>query len=163
VTSLTTHIKLKSLKEPTEDSDGLRILIARYRPRYLPKCRENWKQWWKDLAPSRDLWKDYIKDKKIEWPEYSRRYINEIKNNPEAVQLLWILSFFVNDDKDRKQNHFQQVSKQEQEQGQQRMYDLIQKYDVVTLLCHCIDENHCHRSIVKKMISEFAESSMQIL
>jgi uncharacterized protein YeaO (DUF488 family) len=64
VTSLTTHIKLKSLKEPTEDSDGLRILIARYRPRYLPKYGENWKQWWKD----------YIKDKKIQWLEYSRRY-----------------------------------------------------------------------------------------
>jgi uncharacterized protein YeaO (DUF488 family) len=161
MTSLATHIKLKSLKESTEDSDGLRILIARYRPRYLPKYRENWKQWWKDLAPSRDLWKDYIKDKKIEWPEYSRRYTNEIKNNPEAVQLLWILSLFVNDDEDRKKNHFQQVLKQEQ--GQQRMYDLIQKYDVVTLLCHCIDEKHCHRSIVKKMIAEFAESSMQIL
>lgn len=30
-------IKLKSLKEPTEESDGFRILIARYRPRYLRK------------------------------------------------------------------------------------------------------------------------------
>jgi uncharacterized protein YeaO (DUF488 family) len=158
---LTLRIKLKSLKETTEDSDGLRILIARYRPRYLPKDKENWDHWWKDLAPSRDLWKDYIKDKKIEWPEYSRRYTNEIKNNPEAVQLLWILSVFVNDDEDRKKNHIQQVLKQGQ--GQQRMYDLIQKYEVVTLLCHCIDERHCHRSIVKKMITEFAESSMQIL
>lgn len=33
-------IKLKSL-EPTEESDGLRILIARYRPQYLCKDDEN--------------------------------------------------------------------------------------------------------------------------
>jgi uncharacterized protein YeaO (DUF488 family) len=97
------------------------------------------------------LWKEYIKDKKIDWTEYSRRYIGEIKNNPEAIQLLRTLSFFVNDNEDRKNNHFQQ------EQEQERRYDLIQKYNVVTLLCHCIDEKHCHRSIVKKMISELAE------
>ena len=51
-------IKLKSLKDPTEDSDGLRVLIARHRPRYLSKDKENWLQWWKDLAPSRDLLKE---------------------------------------------------------------------------------------------------------
>lgn len=45
-------IKLKSLKEPTEDSDGLIVLIARFRPRYLRKEDENWDAWWKELAPS---------------------------------------------------------------------------------------------------------------
>ena len=69
-------IKLKSLKEPKEESDGLRVLIARYRPRYLPKHKENWDEWWKDLAPSRELWKEYIKDKRIEWPEYARRFVH---------------------------------------------------------------------------------------
>ena len=33
-------LKIKSLKEQTEPDDGLRILIARYRPRALPKHRE---------------------------------------------------------------------------------------------------------------------------
>jgi uncharacterized protein YeaO (DUF488 family) len=60
----TNSIKLKSLKNPTEESDGLRILIARFRPRYLPKAKENWDEWWKELAPSKSLWKEYIKDKK---------------------------------------------------------------------------------------------------
>jgi uncharacterized protein YeaO (DUF488 family) len=45
-------LKIKSLKETTEKSDGLRILIARYRPRAPPKSKENWNEWWKDLAPS---------------------------------------------------------------------------------------------------------------
>ena len=67
-------IKLKSLKEQDENSDGLRILIDQFRPRYLQKDKENWDQWCKELAPSRALWKDYIKDKKIDWSEYSTIY-----------------------------------------------------------------------------------------
>lgn len=33
---------------------------------YLPKARQNWDEWWRELAPSKSLWKDYVKDKKIE-------------------------------------------------------------------------------------------------
>ena len=142
---MTLAIKLKSLKDSAENSDGLRILIARYRPRYLPKDKENWDQWWKELAPSRDLWKSYIKDKKIGWPEYERQYIDEIKNNPESVNLLQIVSSFVNGNGDGSKYV-------QQEQEQQKRYDLIQKYDTLTLLCHCKDEKYCHRSIVKEMI-----------
>jgi len=123
----------------------LRILIAPYRPRYLSKQKENWDQWWKELAPSRDLWKSYIKDKKIGWPEYERQYIDEIKNNPESVNLLQIVSSFVNGNGDGSKYV-------QQEQEQQKRYDLIQKYDTLTLLCHCKDEKYCHRSIVKEMI-----------
>jgi len=142
---MTLAIKLKSLKDSAENSDGLRILIARYRPRYLPKDKENWDQWWKEIAPSRDLWKSYIKDKKIGWPEYERQYIDEIKNNPESVNLLQIVSSFVNGNGDGSKYV-------QQEQEQQKRYDLIQKYDTLTLLCHCKDEKYCHRSIVKEMI-----------
>jgi uncharacterized protein YeaO (DUF488 family) len=55
-------LRLKSLKELTNPEDGLRILIARYRPRYLPKNNESWDQWWKDLAPSKALFKEFVKD-----------------------------------------------------------------------------------------------------
>lgn len=41
-------IKLKSLKDPTEESDGFRIMITRFRPRYLRKEDENWNAWWKE-------------------------------------------------------------------------------------------------------------------
>jgi uncharacterized protein YeaO (DUF488 family) len=142
---MTLAIKLKSLKDSAENSDGLRILIARYRPRYLPKDKENWDQWWKEIAPSRDLWKSYIKDKKIGWLEYERQYIDEIKNNPESVNLLQIVSSFVNGNGDGSKYV-------QQEQEQQKRYDLIQKCDTLTLLCHCKDEKYCHRSIVKEMI-----------
>jgi uncharacterized protein YeaO (DUF488 family) len=134
------------LKEQIGNSDGLRILIARYRPRYLPKDKENWDHWWKDLAPSRELWRAYIKDKKIDWPEYKRRYIQEIKNNPEAVQLLLILSSYINNNDDG------DIQKYNNIQGQEKMYDIIQEYNTITFLCHCKDEKYCHRSIIKEMI-----------
>jgi len=78
-------LKLKSLKEPTEQQDGFRILIARYRPRYLPKSEENWHEWWKELAPSRILHKEYMIDKKLNWSLYKKRFLSEIKNNPDAL------------------------------------------------------------------------------
>ena len=134
------------MKEQIGNSDGLRILIARYRPRYLPKDKENWDEWWKDLAPSRELWRVYIKDKKIDWPEYKKRYIQEIKNNPEAVQLLQILSSYINNNDDGDIQKYYNI------QGQEKMYDIIQEYNTITFLCHCKDEKYCHRSIIKEMI-----------
>ncbi|CAN5309589.1 hypothetical protein BH18THE2_BH18THE2_09580 [soil metagenome] len=135
-------IKLKSLKEPSEESDGFRILIARYRPRYLPKYKENWDEWWKDLAPSRTLWKDYLKDKKIDWPVYVGRFIFEIRNNTEAVNALRTLA----------STAYREDEKRQQQYGK---YHLDKKNQTVTLLCHCIEEKYCHRSIVKGMIQEF--------
>jgi uncharacterized protein YeaO (DUF488 family) len=78
-------LRLKSLKESTEQHDGFRILIARYRPRYLPKSQENWHEWWKELAPSRQLHKEYMLDKKMGWSLYKKRFLSEIKNNPDAL------------------------------------------------------------------------------
>jgi uncharacterized protein YeaO (DUF488 family) len=142
----------KSLKEPTDKSaDDLRILIARFRPRYLPKDKENWDLWCKELAPSRALWKEYVKDKKIDWSEYSRRYIEEIRDNTQAMKLLQILSFLVNDSNHRKKPYTQF------QQEQQMIYDLIQKHGTVTFLCHCKDEKFCHRSIVKGMVYSFSK------
>ncbi|MER5174979.1 MAG: DUF488 family protein [Candidatus Nitrosocosmicus sp.] len=67
--------------------------------------------------------------------------------------MLRTLSSSVNDN-DRKK-HIQQQEQAQQKQKLHNQHDLIQKYEVVTLLCHCIDDKYCHRSIVKKMISEF--------
>lgn len=140
-------IRLKSLKEPTEESDGFRILIARFRPRYLRKEDENWHAWWKELAPSKSLWKEYLKDKKIDWEEYSRRYKLEIMENPLALKALHILAIFGG-------SISLETSHGEQQRSQSQHSDILSKYDAVTLLCHCIDENHCHRFLVKHMVKE---------
>jgi uncharacterized protein YeaO (DUF488 family) len=93
-------LKVKSLKEKTvEEFDGLRILIARYRPRYLSKSNETWNEWWKELAPSKSLHKDYMKDKKIDWTEYKKRFLMEMKST-DAQERIRKLKKLVNDGKD---------------------------------------------------------------
>jgi len=88
----TTTIKLKSLKEPREDSDGVRILIARSGfPYWLNVKTKRWDEWWKELAPSKSLWQDFVVDEKITWNQYRKRFIPEIKNNPKAIQALKML------------------------------------------------------------------------
>lgn len=141
-------IKLKSLKQPTEESDGLRILIARFRPRYLRKEDENWHVWWKELAPSKSLWKEYLKDKKIDWDEYAHRYRLEIRSNPLALKALHNLASLDRPTTNLVTNHL------EHRKPPPRCSDMLAKYDTVTLLCHCKEENHCHRFLVKQMVKE---------
>jgi uncharacterized protein YeaO (DUF488 family) len=117
------------LKETTEKSDGLRILIARYRPRALPKSKENWNKWWKDLAPSKALHKDYMKEKAIDWHEYKRRFIIEIINNPEALDKI------------------------------QELRQLSKNKDVTLLChCYNVG-NHCHRYLIRDMIKSQTEAA----
>jgi uncharacterized protein YeaO (DUF488 family) len=119
-------IKTKSLKEPTEESDGVRILIARYRPMYLPKSKENWDLWCKQLAPSKGLFYAYVKHKTIAWNEYEERYMNEIDSSPEAQNMIRELS------------------------------ELCKTKDVTLLChCDGVSESNpkCHRYLVKALIN----------
>ena len=71
-------LKVKSLKEKTVGRIyGFKILIARYRPNIPSKSNETWNEWWKELAPSKILHKDYMKDKKIDWTEYKKRFLSK--------------------------------------------------------------------------------------
>lgn len=117
-------IKLKSLRESTESSDGLRILITRFRPRYVKKGKENWDSWYRELAPSRQLWFDYFKSKKIDWSQYRQRFIEQMNDNPKSIELIhWLAKFQNNNERN------------------------------VTLMCFCENEKSCHRSVVKELVS----------
>jgi uncharacterized protein YeaO (DUF488 family) len=119
-------IKLKSLRESRESSDGLRILITRFRPRYVKKEKENWDSWYRELAPSRQLWYDYFKSNKIYWSQYRERFIEQMKDNPKSIELIHWLAKFENNDNNN-----------------------------VTLMCFCENEKSCHRSIVKELASNY--------
>src|SRR6476659_1443806 len=48
-------VKTKRWIVPAEPDDGLRVLICRYRPRGLPKAKETWDVWMRELGPSPEL------------------------------------------------------------------------------------------------------------
>jgi len=115
-------IKLKSLRQSRESSDGFRILITRFRPRYIKKENENWDAWYRELAPSRQLWHDYFKSNKIDWSQYRERFIEEMMDNPKSIELIHWLSTFENHNNNN-----------------------------ITLICFCENKKNCHRSIVKEL------------
>jgi uncharacterized protein YeaO (DUF488 family) len=119
-------IKLKSLRQPMDSSDGLRILITRFRPRYVKKGNETWDAWYRELAPSRQLWYDYFKSNKVDWNQYRERFIVQMRDNPKSTELIhWLF-------------RFENINNN------------------ITLICFCENEKSCHRSIVKDLASNYS-------
>ena len=116
-------VKLKSLRQSRESSDGFRILITRFRPRYVKKGNENWDACLRELAPSRQLWYDYFKSNTIDWKQYRERFIEEMMENSKSTELIRWLSKFEDNNNDKN----------------------------ITLICFCDNEKNCHRSIVKEL------------
>ena len=111
--------------------DGLRILAARGRGRGLPSDRYD--IWMANLGPSEQL-RDAILAGKISWQEYSRRYLEELRES---------------DGIDRRnqqiKNHGQKFTL--------RLLQYLARTRPVTLLCHCPeDERHCHRHLLKAVL-----------
>ena len=80
-------IKTKRWDDRRAKRDGFRLLICRYRPRALPKADETWDLWWKHLGPSKELHAAFYgkHGEPIGWDEYRRRYLDEMKQQTEAI------------------------------------------------------------------------------
>jgi uncharacterized protein YeaO (DUF488 family) len=83
-------IRTRRWDEPALPDDGLRLLVTRYRPRGLPKAKETWDLWWKDLAPSVALHAAaYGKGQPaISFEEYERRYLAEMESQTRLIESL---------------------------------------------------------------------------
>jgi uncharacterized protein YeaO (DUF488 family) len=121
-------IKTKRWCDPRKKSDGMRILICRYRPRALPKKDETWNVWWKQLGPSKGLHADYYgkHGPPIGWEEYKRRYLDEMKEQEESLAIL----------------------AEEVAAG---------KTITLLCSSACEDATRCHRTLLKQLIEELAE------
>jgi len=80
-------IKTKSAYKQPESSDGSRYLVSRYWPRGMTKERMRLTGWVKDLAPSRELLRDW-KDGAIDWAEYTERYCTDMAEQREQLREL---------------------------------------------------------------------------
>ncbi len=111
--------------------DGLRILVTRYRGRFMPTSRYD--VWMPNLAPSEHLLKGML-DGKITWSSFEKGYIKEIFEGG---------SF---DERNRTiKNHGQKFTL--------RLLKSLARKGPVTLLCHCAeDQPHCHRHVLARII-----------
>lgn len=78
-----TKFTTKRIYEAAEPDDGYRVLVDRLWPRGVSKERAALDEWAKDIAPSTELRKWFSHDP-AKYAEFTKRYIDEVKNNPEA-------------------------------------------------------------------------------
>lgn len=80
-------LHIKRVYDPSDDSDGKRILVDRLWPRGLSKTEAKVDIWLKEVAPSPVLRRWFGHDPE-KWTEFRRRYRDELEKNSEAVDAL---------------------------------------------------------------------------
>ncbi len=80
-------VKIKRVYEPSEPTDGKRVLIDRLWPRGLTKEKAKIDLWLKEIAPTTQLRKWFNHDP-AKWPEFRQRYREEIQKNLTSVKKL---------------------------------------------------------------------------
>jgi uncharacterized protein YeaO (DUF488 family) len=81
------ELQIKRVYAEPSHEDGKRILVDRLWPRGLTKEKARADLWLKDVAPSNELRKWFAHDPK-KWPEFKRRYIEELKTLGEPLAVL---------------------------------------------------------------------------
>lgn len=84
------EIRLKRVYDPPSPDDGLRVLVERLWPRGLTKEQAKVELWLKEVAPSTQLRQWYGHDP-AKWPEFRRRYVEELRGNPAVGELRRLL------------------------------------------------------------------------
>ena len=83
-------LKTKRWCDPIEPDDGLRVLVCRYRPRALPKAKETWDVWMRELAPSPELFDAFYGKGQtpLTLDVYRTRYLEELEaQRPRIAEL----------------------------------------------------------------------------
>ena len=80
-----TRYKIERIYESTASDDSYRVLVDRLWPRGISKERAALDEWNKEIAPTDELRKWFNHDPE-KFPEFSRRYMKELDNNPVAAE-----------------------------------------------------------------------------
>lgn len=80
-------IRIKRVYEAPDESDGYRVLVDRLWPRGLKKEAAALDAWHRELAPS-DALRRWFGHDVARWPEFRRRYVEELRDKGEALEAL---------------------------------------------------------------------------
>ncbi|WOJ91538.1 DUF488 family protein [Methylocapsa polymorpha] len=79
-------IRIKRAYDPPQPEDGARILVDRLWPRGLARDVASIDAWAKPVAPS-DALRRWFGHDPAKWPEFRRRYRDELAHNPAFLDL----------------------------------------------------------------------------
>ena len=79
--------RIKRVYEKPAEDDGMRVLVDRLWPRGLKKEEVQIDHWMKDAAPSDSLRKWFAHKEEL-WPEFKRRYREELKDKKDILKQL---------------------------------------------------------------------------
>jgi uncharacterized protein YeaO (DUF488 family) len=80
-------VHIKRIYDPYQEEDGYRVLVDRLWPRGVSKEKARLDLWLKDIAPSDEL-RRWFHHEEPNWQEFTQRYLDELKINPDEVSLL---------------------------------------------------------------------------
>jgi uncharacterized protein YeaO (DUF488 family) len=125
-------LKTKSVWSPiNRKSDGLRVLVTRFRGRGMPTSRYD--VWMPSLGPSEHLLRQG-QTGAVSWAEFAREYRKEL-----------FLDGPIDERSRTIKNHGQKFTL--------RLIKQLARGKVVTLMCHCTeDQPHCHRHVLRALI-----------
>ena len=117
------RIKTKSVYDPIEDLDGIRILVTRYHPRIKGfKKGVGYNEWLKDLSPVGPAVKKFKTGKMTEH-EFGKQYIAYLGISEDAQEKL---------------DHIR---------------ELLKSGKTITLLCYEPEGEFCHRHLIKEYLA----------
>lgn len=82
-------VRTKSIFQPKESEDGLRVLITRYYPRGVKK--EHFDEWVQQLSPSPTLLFKY-KQGEYDWNDFKINFILELRENIDSLDAIYALN-----------------------------------------------------------------------
>lgn len=80
-------VRIKRAYEPAAPEDGKRYLVDRLWPRGVKKESLVLEGWLKEIAPTDHL-RQWFRHDPERWPEFRKRYVEELKANPERLEAL---------------------------------------------------------------------------
>ena len=82
-----TRIRIKRVYEAPAPDDGCRVLVDKLWPRGVRKDALHYDVWAKEITPSPELRTWYHADPQTRWPEFRRRYLEELRGSQAVREL----------------------------------------------------------------------------